>query len=232
MPSISRTMIRLLVVLLFLAGRAFAAAALGSVPITGAEQSSGGAWDTGTVTATINGVAVSFAYGRFSTPGAIASALGALISQNCNMPVYAQATGATLTFYQKGTNTITSASITSVSNDPSLFPSSSFQVDGGSSWSAPQINTPGGLSLTQGPPQMGFVITGSGFGPNPSVFFEPTGGGNGIPLGLVPGALQSDTTLTVQIPLLATPGSGTIVVVNGVYSNAVAFTVTSGFGCQ
>ena len=147
MPSISRTMIRLLVVLLFLAGRAFAATALGSVTITGAEQSSGSTWDTGTVTATINGVAVSFSYGQFSTPTAIASALGALISQKyCNMPVYAQATGATLTFYQKGSNTITSASITSVSNNPALFPSSSFLVGGGSSWSAPQVTVASNLN--------------------------------------------------------------------------------------
>ena len=146
MSSISRTTIRLLVVLLFLAGRAFAATALGSITLTGAEQSSGGTWDTGTVTATINGVAVSFVYGQFSTPGAIASALGALISQNCNMPVYAQATGATLTFYQKGSDAITSASITSVSNYPALFPSGSFQIDGGSSWSDAQVTVASNLN--------------------------------------------------------------------------------------
>jgi hypothetical protein len=157
MSSISRTMIRLLVVLLFLAGRAFAATALGSVTITGTEQSSGSTWDTGTVTATLNGVAVSFAYGQFSTPGAIASALGALISQKCNMPVYAQATGATLTFYQKGSNTITSASIASVSNNPSLFPNGSFLIDGGSSWSGQSSTTT--LTSTQNPSSYGGSVT-------------------------------------------------------------------------
>jgi len=151
----------LFVVVLGMAGRGFASTALGSITITGAERSSGSTWDTGTVTATINGVSVSFAYGQFSTPAAIASALGALISQKCSMPVYARAVGNTLTFYQKGSNAITSANITSVSNNPSLFPGNSFQVGGLGSWSPAQIVS---LSLTEGPPGMGFVITGSGFG--------------------------------------------------------------------
>jgi len=135
--------------------------ALGSVTITGTEQSSGSTWDTGTVTATINGVSVSFAYGRFSSPAAIASALGALISQKCGSQVYAKANGATLTLYQKGSNTITSASITSVSNNPSLYPSNSFLVSGGGSWSPPLISS---LSMTEGPPGMGFAIYGANFG--------------------------------------------------------------------
>lgn len=163
-----RKIAALFVVLLGLACRpAPAQTSVGSVTITGAEQSSGGTWDSGAVTATINGVSVSFAYGQFSTPAAIASALGALISQNCNMPVYAKASGATLTFYQKASNTITSANITGASNNPSLFPSGSFLVAGGGIWSIPQIV---GLSFSEGPPGMGFVITGTGFTANTQVF--------------------------------------------------------------
>jgi hypothetical protein len=156
-----RKIFLLFVVVLCLASRGFAATALGSITITGAEQSSGSTWDTGTVTATINGVSVSYAYGQFTTPASVASALGALISCNCNMPVYAQAAGTILTLYQRGSKTITSASITSVSNNPSLFPNNSFLINGGASWSPPQIVS---LSLPEGPPGMGFVISGTGFG--------------------------------------------------------------------
>ncbi len=230
MPSISRTMIRLLVVLLFLAGRAFAATALGSITITGTEQSSGSTWDTGTVTATINGVQVSFAYGQFSTPSAIASALGALISQDCNMPVYAQATGATLTFYQKGSNTITSASITSVSNNPALFPSSSFLVGGGSAWAFPQITTP--LALNQGPPQMGFVITGTGFGNPLAQGFQGTVTVNGVSLSIINWTSTSITVQLVPSPPGPTLTSGLVVVtVNGFPSSGVAFNVTCPLVC-
>jgi hypothetical protein len=171
MSSITRTIIRLLVVLLFLVGRAFGATALGSVTITGTEQSSGSTWDTGTVTATINGVVVSFAYGQFSTPSSIAAALGALISQDCNMPVYAQASGATLTFYKKGSNTITSASITIVSNNPSLFPSGSFQVDGGGSWTAPPVMVASNLNPSTYGSQVTFTATVTGNSSSGTVTF-------------------------------------------------------------
>lgn len=143
MFSKSTKMFLLFTALLCFAGRGFAASTvLGSVTIGGGEQSSGSTYDTGTVTATINGVSVSFTYGQFSTPAGVASALGALISNNCNMPVYAHVVGTTLTFYQKGSNTISSMSISSVSNNPSLFPSTSFQVNGGSTWSPPPQDTP------------------------------------------------------------------------------------------
>src|SRR5882672_3462523 len=109
MFSMSNKMIPLLAVLICLSGRGFAATAFGSISITGTERSSGSTWDTGTVTATVNGVSVSYTYGQYSTPASIASALGALISQKCSMPVYAHAVGNTLTFYQKGSNTVASA---------------------------------------------------------------------------------------------------------------------------
>lgn len=128
-------MILLLAALLGLARCGFAATVVGSVTLSGADQSSGSVWDAGTVTATFNGVSVSTPYGEFSTPASVASALGALISQNCNMPVYAEASGATLTLYQKGSNVITSSVIASESRSPSLFSSNSFPVNGGSVWS-------------------------------------------------------------------------------------------------
>jgi hypothetical protein len=178
MHSTSNKLLLLLALLLCLAGRSFAAIALGSITITGAEQSSGSIWDTGTVTATINGVSVSFTYGQFSTPAAVASALGALISQKCSMAVYAHAVGNKLTLYQKGTNVLSSATIASTSNNPSVFPNASFLIGGVVSISLPQITgitfdsldnpIPAGniASSLSGPPQVGFIILGNNFGPN------------------------------------------------------------------
>lgn len=213
-----RKIILLLAVLLCLAGRSFAATALGSITITGTEQSLGGTWDAGTVTATINGVSVSFSYGQFTTPSAVASALGALISQKCSMPVYARGNGATLTFYQKGSNTITSASITSVSNNPSLFPSNSFLMAGGGSWSIPQIT---GLSFSEGPPGMGFVISGTGFAANAQV----TVGGAPATIVGTPTSIQ----IIAQVPSVSI--GGVAVIVNG-WIATWPFQVDTSFPCN
>ncbi len=214
-----RKLILLVAVLVCLASRGFAATALGSVTIGGVEQPSGGTWDTGTVTATINGVSVSFTYGQFTTPAGMASGLGALISNSCNMPVYAQANGTTLTFYKKGSNTVTSASITSVSNNPSLFPSNSFQIGGGGTWSLPQIVS---LSLSEGPPGMGFTITGTGFTANTQVTI---GGVQATIIGA-----PTSTTITVQVPSGVAIG-GVAVIVNG-WIATWPFTVDTPFQCN
>jgi hypothetical protein len=121
----------LLAVVLGFGGRALTAQSpKGWITITGGEKSSGAVWDAGTVTVKINGYSVSIPYGQFSTPASIASALAALISQNCNAPAYAKASGATVNFYPKGSTVINTASITGATGDPSLFSSSSFQSDG------------------------------------------------------------------------------------------------------
>lgn len=222
-----RKMFLLLAVLLCLAGRGFAATALGSITITGAEQSSGSTWDTGTVTATINGVSVSFAYGQFSSPAAIASALGALISQKCGSQVYAKANGATLTLYQKGSNTISSASITSVSNNPSLFPSSSFLMGGTSAWAAPQITS---VSLSEGPAGMGFVIHGANFG---SV--QGTVSIGGIEATIVAWSLDG-SSITVQVPNGLTAGpipyDLTVATSTWAFNTGTTFQVDDPFGCN
>jgi hypothetical protein len=223
MHRTSNKLLLLLALLLCLAGRGFAATALGSITITGAEQSSGGTWDSGTVTATINGVSVSFAYGQYTTPSAIASALGALISQKCSMPVYAKANGATLTLYQKGSNTISSASITSASTNPSLFSSSSFGINGGSGgWSSPQITS---LSLSEGPPSMGLVIYGNNF-----AILSATVTIGGLPATVVPGSMTS-TSVTVQVPPGLAPGNAVIQVSNGFPSNTWNFKVDTAIAC-
>lgn len=218
-----RNMILLLAVLLCIAGRGLAATALGSITISGAEQSSGSTWDTGTVTATINGVSVYFAYGQFSSPAAIASALGALISQDCNMPVYAQANGATLNLYQRGSNTINSASIISVSSNPSLFSNNSFLINGGASWSPAQIVS---LSLTEGPPGMGFVIYGSGFGTVQGT----------VTIGNIATTIVSwsDSSIVVQVPTGASTG-GVVVIPNAILFPSLgdlSFQVDPPFSCN
>ena len=128
----SRNLIMLLAVVLGLGSRGFASPN-GSVTITGAEQSSAGVWDAGTTTATINSISVSVSYGQYSTPAFVASALAAKISENCNMPVFAHAVGAVINFYAKSSSVSSSATISSTSSNPSLFPSSSFGVNGSGS---------------------------------------------------------------------------------------------------
>jgi hypothetical protein len=177
-------------------------------------------WDTGTVTATLNGVPISISYGQYSNPAAVASALAATISQTCNMPVYAQATGATINFYTKGSNVLSSATISSISSNPSLFSSNSFQVAGGGTWSIPQIAS---LSLPEGPPGMGFVITGTGFTANAQVTV------GGVPATII--GTPTSTQITAQVPYGVTLGN-VVVIVNGWLSPAYSFTVDDPFQCN
>jgi hypothetical protein len=223
MPRTSRNLVLLLTVFLSLVGSAFATPTLiGSTTITGGEQvSSGGVSDTGTVTATFNGVSVSVAYGQYSTPAAVASALAATISQKCSFPVYAHAVGAVINFYKKGTNAVNSATITSTSSNPSLFSSNSFLVGGGGDgiWSLPQIAS---LSLPEGPPGMGFTITGTGFTANTQV---TVGGVTATIIGV-----PTSTQITVQVPSGVTIG-GVAVIVNGWIATS-PFTIDPPFQCN
>jgi hypothetical protein len=89
------------------------------------------------------------------------------------------------------------------------------------------------LSLTQGPPQMGFVITGTNLDPN---------GNNTVMIGntqvpIVSTIPNADTiSLTVQVPAGAAQGFADVVVTVGLgpvftTSNAVPFNVIPIFGC-
>ncbi len=199
---------------------------IGSITISGTEhQASTGAWDTGTVTATINGVSISVKYGQYSNPASVASALAATISQNCTSQVYAKATGAVISFYKKGTNVISSAKVTSTSDNPSVFSSSSFLVDGLSDILPPQITA---LSLSEGPPSVGVVITGVNFGNGGTVKI------GGIPAAVVPNTWTS-TSITVQIPAGLAAGTVADVIVTTWIMNigqSFNFTVDPPFGCD
>jgi hypothetical protein len=89
----------------------------------------------------------------------------------------------------------------------------------------PQIT---GLSLVSGPPQMGFVISGSGFGSSQGTSTVSIGS---LQFSVVNWA---STAITAQVPPTATTSnSGNLAVtVNGVSSSSVPFTVTSLFGCS
>jgi trimeric autotransporter adhesin len=95
---------------------------------------------------------------------------------------------------------------------------------------APQITS---LSLTQGPPLMGFVITGTNFDPN---------GNNTVSIGGAQVPILTTTTsgnnilITVQVPAGAPGGIAEVIVNVGpgpeyVSSNAVNFNVIQAFGC-
>lgn len=204
------------------------ASVAGSITIAGAEQSSATVWDTGSVTATINGFSATATYGQYSTPASLASALAAVISQNCNFPVYAQASGSVINFYAKGTNVVSSATFSSTSNNPTLFPEKSFPV-GDTSGAMSNLLSVTALSLIQGPPQMGFVITGIGFGANdnPADTYVTLNGQE------LTTTSWSNNSITVQVPPGTTLGEGNVVVtVSGIASNGKAFTVTTPFGCS
>jgi hypothetical protein len=159
MPPMSCHLILLLTVLVGLSSRGFATPSpIGSVTITGAEQWSSGVWDTGTVTVTMNGYPASIAYGQYSTTASVASGLAVAISQNCNFPVYAQASGAVINLYARGS--VNSVTYSSASSNPSLFPTPSFEIDGTGGGSIPTIS----LSSSSGPPGTPIAISGTNFG--------------------------------------------------------------------
>jgi Divergent InlB B-repeat domain/IPT/TIG domain len=94
-----------------------------------------------------------------------------------------------------------------------------------------QQSQPPGLSLAQGPPQMGFVISGSNFGSvQGSVWLTGLSGGDKA-LTVVN---WSSNNITVQLPAATALGTGLIYVKTSgnVASNQVAFTVSQAFGCN
>ena len=81
-----------------------------------------------------------------------------------------------------------------------------------------------GLSLSQGPPQMGFVITGANFGVIQGTSSATVGG---FPLIV---QSWSSTSILVEIPVGAT-GTGVVVTVGGAPSFPAVFTVVAPFAC-
>jgi RHS repeat-associated protein len=97
---------------------------------------SGGAgtiYDTGTVTANINGAAVSASYGQGSTAPTVAQGLASAISA-AGLAVTASATGAALTVTSTAAGTAgdgVAVTLSSVSDQPTFFPAASFSGGSG-----------------------------------------------------------------------------------------------------
>src|ERR1035441_6303479 len=137
------------------------------------------------------------------------------------LSIYAHSVGAVLSFYSKGTNVISSATISSTPSNPSLFSSNSFLVNGGGSVSSPQIAS---LSLSQGPPSVGFVITGTGFGSSQGTV---TIGGITAPI-----VTWTATVITVEVPPGDSTGNVVVTTNGGLPSSGVPFTVNTPLGCS
>jgi phage tail sheath gpL-like len=196
-----------------------------SIIITGSEQYSGGVWDYGTVTVTVNGHSEYATYGQYSTPASIASAIAAKFSMDCTSPVNARAAGAVITFHLKtgGGTDLSAVSVSSTSGNPAYFPQGSFGADTSSLWSitGPQIFT---LSPSSGPVGAVVTITGMNFGEARGSSTVALNGVSVTPLS------WSGTTIIVSIPSGASSGN-IVVTVGGVTSNSLTFSV-NGAACS
>ncbi len=100
-----------------------------TITISGSEQSSGSVWDAGTATLTVNGYSKVMnsgaSYGEYSTPSSIASWLAARVSMDTSAPVWAKASGATITLVPRVPDTPLTVS-GSTTYDTGHFGSGSF----------------------------------------------------------------------------------------------------------
>jgi len=121
----------LLLLTLCLCGRALAVPQA-TITVGGSEQMVNGAWDQGPITVSFNSstgahYSETFSYGQFSSPAALASAMGALFTRDYyNFGLTAYGSGNTVTFYMKSLATFGPISITDSNISFTLSPSSAF----------------------------------------------------------------------------------------------------------
>lgn len=224
----SRGIVLILAILVSFGSLSFAAATA-SMTLTGTPQysSAAGVWDSGTVTATVNGHSETVAYGQYSSAASIASGLAARFSMDCSGPVNAKAVGAVITFKARHAGVITSIELVSNSNYPSIFP------PGGMSFAATAISPfISSLTLAEGPPQVGFFIYGANFG---NVQGTSTVKIGNTPLTVIADSVTGlpmwkDSFIMVQVPTGAANGD-VVVTVGQQQSNGKSFTVKAPFGC-
>lgn len=99
-----------------------------TVQIGGTEQRAGGVWDSGTVYLTINGKTKQFHYAQYSTAASLASAFGALFSEDSSSPVYAQGDNSGRISIVMRTNALTQLVGSVVSDQSGTFSAPSFSV--------------------------------------------------------------------------------------------------------
>ncbi|WP_373283046.1 IPT/TIG domain-containing protein [Edaphobacter acidisoli] len=88
-----------------------------------------------------------------------------------------------------------------------------------------------GLSLTEGPPQMGFTITGANFGSIQGASKVTLDGAPLIVLQWNSCATTPGSCITVQVPQTGASSGDVVVTVGGAPSFPASFTVTSPFAC-
>ncbi|MBT9332955.1 IPT/TIG domain-containing protein [Paracidobacterium acidisoli] len=189
-----------------------------TITVGGSEQQINGAWDQGSLNLAFNGFVETIGYGEFSSPASIASAIAGKFSNDyAASGLCAHAVGSTITFQLQGSATFGQLTTSQ--------PTSSFELFGASGWTGVGSSNLfiTGLSLFQGPVQMGLVITGTNFGSSASSVTL-----NGVEMPLVSWGANS---ITAQVPAGATSGN-IVVTVNGTGSNGIPFTVTGAFGCN
>ncbi len=147
-----------------------------SVTVTGAEQSSGGVWDAGTLTVRVNEHTETFSYGQFSTNASVASGIAARFSQDCSSALVAKAVGNVITFVEKNPNGADVQLIASVEWNSATFSQSSFNIP--TPTTGPPLGTQLAVSLdvlcTPNPVPTGSSMQCSAKLP-PHLSVEPTG---------------------------------------------------------
>lgn len=201
------------------------ASTTGTITIGGAEQASSiGAWDTGTVTITVNGsYSETVSYGQFSSPASVASGLAAKFSQDCNSPAWAHAVGAQITFRMRASATsLASLQLTSTYNTGLSLSGPSFTAGS----SPALVLFPGqpvifGLLRTNGNAGTPITLAGINLGTSGTVTF------NGVPS---TATTWTPTSITVPIPAGARSGL-VVVTTSGLVSNGIPITLTEAVSC-
>ena len=220
--------------------------ATGSVTISGTEQVYSGnpcapyeqygvppcpitIYDYGTVTATVNGVALSGGYGAggaawSGTPTTVAASLAYAINSNTSSPVTAGSNGTVVTLTAKttGTSTDYSLSATSATYESSYFSVPSFKATASGSamtgGAGPVVPSITGLSPSAAAVGASVTISGVGFGAS-------QGSSTVTMNGMAPTVTSwGATSIVVTVPTGATSGN-VVVTVGGLASNGMTFTV-------
>jgi hypothetical protein len=223
-----RSAVVCLLLLICVCTRSFAATR-GTITVAGAEQiSAGGAWDTGTVTITINGnYSETINYGQYSTPASVASALAATFSQDCNSPARAHAVGPQITFQMRASaSTLDSLQLTSNYNMSLALSGPSFSTGNSPALvilpSQPVIT---GVIMTNGNAGTPITLNGINFGPS-----TPQGT---VTINNVRASVTSWSPISVTVSIPAGVASGLVVLTTSslLISNGVPITLTEALSC-
>ena len=210
------------------------------VAVTGTEIRNSSTYDSGTLTLTVNGYTKSVSYGQFSSPASLASGLAALFSRDCNAPAIALATGSMIKLAPRTKGASLGAVSGTANGQYNSFAISAPSGGSGGGGSPAANTTVTSVSLSQGPPQMGFVVYGHGFGSSQPSGSSVTVGSTNLLVMTWGGACTahlspgSDSCITVQVPAGAAPSGSAAIQVNIPGSNGTSntqFQIVAPFTC-